>query len=276
MPRLFIPNTTNAETALALLATLSDKPVQVVDIQQLAALPITSYFGAYLGANKETQSNFIVYLNQSYPERIQEAVFFHEVLHLLLKYEGFPQITINLSIGSTCRSNLLDSLVKLRIHFASVIDHHIVFPRMRQLIGFDLSEYFDVQVNQKQVRLDRAWEPNTVIRNFYAQQDILIGLEYFLYPEPQRSCILRVFKSKNPGAYASVEDLQEKVSQTAVITPKELFDIAKQIKSHIIKYGGKKAISHLNVMWKALDIKLTSTRPTRNSIMVSHMCSIED
>lgn len=173
MPRLFIPNTTSAETALALLATLSDKPVQVVDIQQLAALPITSYFGAYLGANKETQSNFIVYLNQSYPERVQEAVFFHEVLHLLLKYEGFPQITVNLNIGRTLRPNLLDSLVKLRIHFASVIDHHIVFTRMRQLIGFDLSEYFDVQVSQKQLRLHRAWEPNTFIRNFYAQQDIL-------------------------------------------------------------------------------------------------------
>ena len=276
MTRLFVPNTTSAETALALLARLSDKPVQVLDIQQLAALPTMAYFGTYLGANKETQSNFIVYLNQSYPERIQEAVFFHEVLHLLLKYEGFPQITINLSIGSTLQPNLLDSLVKLRIHFASVIDHHIVFPRMRQLIGFDLSEYFDVQVNQKQLRLDRGWEPNTVIRNFYAQQDILIGLEYFLYPEPQCSRILRVFKSKNPNAYASIEDLREKVSQTAVITPKELFDIAEQIKSHIIKYGEKKAVGQLNLMWKALDIQLTSARPTRNSIMVSHMSSIED
>ena len=276
MPRLFIPNTTSAETALALLATLSDKPVQVVDIQQLAALPITSYFGAYLGANKETQSNFIVYLNQSYTERIQEAVFFHEILHLLLKYEGFPQITVNLNIGRTLRPNLLDSLVKLRIHFASVIDHHIVFPRMRQLVGFDLSEYFDVQVSQKQLRLDRAWEPNTVIRNFYAQQDILIGLEYFLYPEPQRSRILMVFKSKNPSAYASVEDLREKVSQTAVMTPTELFHVAEQVKSHIIKYGEKKALGQLNLMWKALDIQLTNASPTRNSIMLSHMSSIED
>ena len=137
MTRLFVPNTNSAEMVLALLAKLTDKPVQVCDIQQLTVLPTTAYFGTYLGANKETRSNFIVYLNHSYPEKIQEAVFFHEALHLILKYEGFPQIKVNLSIVSTLQPNLLESLGKLRIHFASIVDHHIIFPRKRQLIGFD-------------------------------------------------------------------------------------------------------------------------------------------
>jgi hypothetical protein len=85
---------------------------------------------------------------------------------------------------------------------------------MLQLIGFDLSEYFDVQVNQKKLRLDRAREPNHIIRNFYAQQDILVGLEYLLCPEPQRNRILEVFKDKNPAAHSCLTGLRERVAQT--------------------------------------------------------------
>ena len=54
MPRLFVPNIKSAEMVLALLAKLSDKPVQVCAIQQLVALPATAYFKTYLGASKET------------------------------------------------------------------------------------------------------------------------------------------------------------------------------------------------------------------------------
>ena len=271
MPKLFAPNTNSAEMVLALLANLSDKPVRVCDIQQLAALPTTAYFGTYLGANKEIQSSFMVYLNRSYPEKIQEAVFFHEVLHLILKCEGFPQITVNLNIASALKPNLLESLGKLRVHFASVIDHHIVFPRMLQLIGFDLSEYFDVQVNQKKLRLDRAREPNHIIRNFYAQQDILVGLEYFLYPEPQRNRILEVFKDKNPAAHACLTVLRERVAQTTIKTPTDLFHVAEQMKSHTIKYGEKNAIGQLNLMWKALDIQFIGANPAPLSIMTNYL-----
>jgi len=271
MPKLFAPNTNSSELVLALLANLSEKPVQVCDIQQLAAIPTTAYFGTYLGANKETQSTFMVYLNRSYPEKIQEAVFFHEVLHLIIKCEGFPQIKVNLNIASALKPNLLESLGKLRVHFASVIDHHIVFPRMLQLIGFDLSEYFDVQVNQKKLRLDRARVPNHVIRNFYAQQDILVGLEYFLYPEPQRNRILEVFKDKNPAAHACSTALREKVAQTTIKTPTDLFHVAEQIKSHTIKYGEKNAIGQLNLMWKALDIQFVGANPAPPSSMINYL-----
>jgi hypothetical protein len=271
MPKLFAPNTNSAALVLAQLANLSEKPVQVCDIQQLAAIPTTAYFRTYLGANKETQSSFMVFLNRSYPEKIQEAVFFHEVLHLILKYEGFPQIKVNLSIASALKPNLLESLGKLRVHFASVIDHHIVFPRMLQLIGFDLSEYFDVQVNQKKLRLDRAREPNHIIRNFYEQQDILIGLEYFLYPEPQRNRILEVFKDKNPAAYACLTALRERVAQTTIKTPTDLFHVAEQLKSHTIKYGEKNAIGQLNLMWKALDIQFIGANPAPLSIMTNYL-----
>jgi hypothetical protein len=257
MSRLFVPNTTSAETALDLLAKLSSKPVQVCDIQQLANRTSQSYFETYLGANEDVSGNFIIYLNTSHPERIQEAVFFHELLHLMLKYEGFPQIEINSSIWSRLEPSVQESLGKLRIHFASVLDHHIVFRRMRKLIGFDLSAYFDVQVSQKQQRFDQMPRVlDVVMRNFYVQQDILIGLEYFLYPQPQRGRILTAFKNKDPIAYASCGALRDKISKNTVKTPAELFRVAEQVESHIIKYGEKKSIGKINLMWKALDIHI--------------------
>jgi hypothetical protein len=142
---------------------------------------------------------------------------------------------------------------------------------MLQLIGFDLSEYFDVQVNQKKLRLDRAWEPNHILRNFSAQQDILVGLEYFLYPEPQRNRILEVFKDKNPVAHTCLTVLRERVAQTTIKTPTDLFHVAEQMKSHTIKDGEKNAIGQLNLMWKALDIQFIGANPAPPSIMTNYL-----
>ena len=42
------------------------------------------------------------------------------------------------------------------------------------------------------------------------------------------------------------------------------------------RLAGTLPLGQLNLMWKALDIQLTNASPTRNSIMLSHMSSIED
>jgi len=52
-------------------------------------------------------------------------------------------------------------------------------------------------------------------------------------------------------------------------TPTDLFHIAEQIKSHIIKYGEKNAIGRLNLMWKALDIQCLGANPAPPSIMAN-------
>ena len=104
-----------------------------------------------------------------------------------------------------------------------------------------------------------------------AQQDILVGLEYFLYPEPQRNRIFEVFKDKNPVAHTCLTALRERVAQTTIKTPTGLFLVAEQIKSHIIKYGEKNAIGQLNLLWKALDIQFIGANPAPLSIMTNYL-----
>jgi len=60
------------------------------------------------------------------------------------------------------------------------------------------------------------------------------------------------------------------MAQTTIKTPTELFLVAEQIKSHIIKYSEKNAIGQLNLLWKALDIQFIGASPTPPSIMANY------
>jgi hypothetical protein len=61
------------------------------------------------------------------------------------------------------------------------------------------------------------------------------------------------------------------MAQTTIKTPTELFLVAEQIKSHIIKYGEKNAIGQLNLLWKALDIQFIGANPAPPLIMANYL-----
>jgi hypothetical protein len=93
---------------------------------------------------------------------------------------------------------------------------------------------------------------------FYRQQDILIGIELFFYPDPYREEILNAFKEFYPGAFQSCLSLYNKIKRVGFRTPESCYSSAKIIKDHIMKYGKRKAVREINRIWEALEIKLKS------------------
>jgi len=154
---------------------------------------------------------------------------------------------------------MIRALPKLQGYFSSTIDHPEVFRRMETDYTLDLNKYYEIQVNQKLNRFKKILKnnnPEDIGYFFYRQQDILIGLDYFLFGNCKEK-IIEVFKQHFPDAYQSCMSLYKKTSKVGFSTPQSAYKSAQLIKKHIINYGERKSIyKEFNDIWKALEIRL--------------------
>jgi hypothetical protein len=253
----YVTQTKNGLRAISMLRKYTDKNILVKDIRELAGRPSFPGVESYLGASENTSENIIIYLNFSYPNTC-EATFIHEMLHKILRYEGFPEVIIDQEKANTLHIQYKQFLPKLQSLFSSIIDHPEIFRRIESEFDLDLHSYYQIQVQQKINRFHKSWkeEPKNDQYYFFRQQDILIGLEYFFYPPIYKERILQVFNELSPDAYASCSSLYEKVKKIGFYTPESAHQSGKMIKAHIIRYGERKGARIFNKTWEALEIKL--------------------
>jgi len=254
----YVTKTRNGFRAIEMLRKYTNKNILVKDIRELAGHLSFPGVESYLGVSDNAPENIIIYLNFSYPNTC-EATFVHEVLHIILHYEGFPQVIINQEKANTLPIQLRQGLPKLQSFFSSTLDHPEIFRRMESEFDLDLSSYYQIQVQQKINRFHKSLKEGAKRSQqyyFFRQQDILIGLEYFFYPPNYKETILQVFNEFHPDAYASCSSLYEKVKKIGFYTRESAYQSGKMIKAHIIRYGERKGVGIFNKMWEALEIKL--------------------
>jgi len=240
------PNTTKL---LNLLRRHIDKPIHVRDIAELGV--------TYLGSGKEYSNRIEVHLNTTVSESVQEAVFIHELLHILMRNQGFPGIAIRADIQSKLASNLIPHLEKSRDFFSSTIDHLKIYETMQNEFNLDLNSYFKDQVEGKIRRFGKfsyQEHPKDAEYFFHVQQDILDGLNYYLFPEPFKQEILNIFKLKTPEGFAACSTLFGKVSKIGFFKPEQIFKCAGVIKDQIVNYGKKKSVGVLNQLYLELHV----------------------
>ena len=80
---------------------------------------------------------------------MQEDVFIHELLHILMHNQSFPGIAIRADIRSRLDPNLIPHLEKSRDLFSSTIDHLKIYVTMQKEFSLDLNSYFKDQVEGK-------------------------------------------------------------------------------------------------------------------------------
>jgi len=248
-------DTPNTRKVLEKLRKYTDKKILIKHMDEFHH-PAFSGPVSYLGIVDDTPECIIIFLS----ERCPEETFIHEILHKILHYEGFPVVFINERFArSNLPQNMIRALPKLQGYFSSTIDHPEVFRRMETDYTLDLNKYYEIQVNQKLNRFKKILKnnnPEDIGYFFYRQQDILIGLDYFLFGNCKEK-IIEVFKQHFPDAYQSCMSLYKKTSKVGFSTPQSAYKSAQLIKKHIINYGERKSIyKEFNDIWKALEIRL--------------------
>ena len=248
--------TENSRLARDRLAKLTDKPIVMTTVQHLAQTEVVKSLENNLGVCKETADCITVALHPDRPET-HENTFVHELLHKMLKHEGFPEIRIDEVYADTnIPAPLWPSLGNLRSRFGSVLQHPEVYRRMRQDYNLDMEHYFESLLKQKVSRFSKKRGGNGQELIFCNQQDILDGLEYFYYDPDQRKQVQSCFRDSSESAYNSCLQLHAEIEKTGTHTAHSCLRSGKVIRAHIIKFGEKRNLNVLNNMWKALDIKL--------------------
>lgn len=251
-----LDETENTKSAVDKLRKYTNKIIIIRDVKEFSNHLFLSGATSYLGVTKEDEKEIFVWLNFTYPDNIIEAIFVHEILHILLKNEGFPEVMINNNTARNLPSEMKSGLQKLQPVFSSAITHPEIYHRMYNEFDLNLDPYFEIEVKQKISRFQKGKEPT--IKNgeyyFYRQQDILAGLDYFLYGKDYSNKILDIFKSYHRNAYDSCIYLNRRVNRIGLNNPRAVYKSAQFIKEYMIKYGNKRSIGIYNELWKALDI----------------------
>lgn len=240
------------------------KPLEIRDIAEFAKFAnvpelsnIVSNIANYLGAAKEYSDRIVVHLNFSVSESTREAVFVHEVLHIVLRYEGFPGIVTRADSIHSFPPNLIPKLEFLTDFFRSTVEHLRVYNRMQTDFTLDFTPYFEEEVQTRIRRFSKfpyKNSPRNAKYYYCVQQDILDGLNYYQFPEPFSQRILTVFKDTDPDGFSSCSALYGKLSKIGFSTPQQMFKCANLIKDQIVKYGERKSIGSRNSFWRAIHI----------------------
>jgi len=247
--------TSNTLLAKDHLLKYTDKPVRITTLQEIAKECGISGIEAYLGATKECDDHIMVALNANEPES-HESTFVHELLHIMLDYEKFPNVVINEQFAINNLSPQLSShLSKLQGYISSAIDHPEIYLRMKENYALDMEKYFNNLLNQKKNRFAKKMNFKSKEEEVFSnQQDILDGLEYFYYGDAQREELLKIFRDVSVSAYNSCLGLHRAISRIGMHDPISCRKAAEKIKMHLVKYGDKRNLGFLNNMWHALDI----------------------
>jgi len=243
----------SVSSAIHILRRLSDE--RKITVKDLREVPIP---GSYLGALMRFEDRIDIYCDQSRPEIVREAIIVHEILHVILSREGFPEVIVEESTYSGLPPQQRDVLTRLKDRFKSAIDHPEVFRRMISMFELDLDSYFDAQVEQKlhmfqSDSLDRTAKSQNYY--FHGQQSIMWGIELFWYPRKQRDQIQSAFRRTHPDSHQSCVLLYNKVKEVGFQTPTSCYESAQIMKSHIISYGENRKIGAFNRMWEALHVR---------------------
>lgn len=251
-----LDETENTKNAVDKLQKHTDKSIIIRDIKEFSNHPFLSGASSYLGVTREDENEIFVWLNFTYPDNIIEAVFVHEILHIILDNEGFPKVMVDNNITRNLPDNMKNGLQKLQSSFSSIITHPEIYHRMDNEFNLNLDPYFEIQVKQKISRFQKGKE--LTIKNgeyyFYRQQDILTGLDYFLYGKDYSNQILNLFKSYHLNAYDCCIYLNRRINHIGLNNPQAVYESAQFIKEYLIKYGNKRSVGIYNELWKALDI----------------------
>jgi len=248
--------TINVMNVLSLIRTYTEKPIS---INRIADFPDPRFqnFKGYFGIGTDKGDTIKIWISDDFPEQ----VLVHELLHVLLRFEGYPEIFRDLNylkkyIGKTAANqNLIDNLQSV---LSSTIDHQIIYPRMGSIAELRTEDYFETLVRAKTNRVNKKNKNSLRYKNidvFYRQQDlnVLFDLQAF---GPSSQLLIQKYSNTYPELYSYFQALNSFVQETGFSTPIVAKESAEKILSGIIEYGEKHNLDQrVNNLWRCLFVK---------------------
>ena len=201
--------------------------------------------------------DIIVYFDDSILLSLQEEAIIHELLHILVRNDGFPEaIVSNTFLSNNPKARRMTTGCQFTL--TSIIQHPEILRREMEIFDIDENLIFAHTIKMKKRLLNAR--PETFDRNlthFFNQQEILEIFECHFYPEQYKQNILSIYQKESPISYKSTLKLMKSISIESMYYPKGCKSSAIKLLKHVINYGKKhmlKTSTKYNEIWKHLSI----------------------
>lgn len=251
--------TEKMEIAKRKLAKFTNKPIRLISTLEMSHIVGRESVKNYHGGATESGTEIVIALNYDMPET-NEDTYIHEILHLILKYEGYPEIIINQkALTTNIPAQYYNNVYTIRDFLKSAIDHPEVYRRMGKDFKIDMSECHKYDVQLKSTRYSKKMNEGEK-GIFIIQQDILDGHEYFYFDEANSKNMIKVLRDNSPRAYDVCLGLSKQTMKTGFAKPTDARKSAQIILDRIVKFGDKNNSLtpdgfDSNLIWKCFEIK---------------------
>lgn len=194
-----------------------------------------------------TDIAFNVYLDETLPE--QMAV--HELLHVVMIEEGYPDIRFDGARAPT-GSRYQRSFEAFADGLVNKFQHPEIYRRMEQEYGQDMRTY-QVHVSSQLASGSALDVANGPLSFPLGKQTAIVDILDQLYLSPGSSPFIARYRTASPDTVAAAEALQLEFDQTGFATPEDALHNLKLFVEHEIRFGKAIGVGRDNDLWLALE-----------------------
>ncbi len=246
--------TENVLDVISSIRKYTDKKICVYDIKTFPDKRFQN-FKNYFGISSDKGENIEIWLSENFPEQ----VLVHELLHILLRLEGFPEIYrnenyIRETVG-TSNINLIDNIQSI---LSSTIDHQIIYTRMKDNEKLEPESYIQALIEMKFKRLHKTEQGSKKYRNieiFYRQQDLFVLFDLHIFGELSKKLQIE-YSKMHPELVSFFNTLNTSVQKIGFDSPIQAKKSADYIITSIIRFGDVNNLDRrINNLWRCLFVK---------------------
>lgn len=235
----------------------TQKKILVRDISELRFED--KFFHNCFGAESENDRNLLVWIDARLVTEMIEAIYVHELLHRVMRYQGFAEWNITKDHLSSKQSSIGETADDLCGFVGSKLEHPEIYRRMRADFNLDMDGYFSNELISIRGYLDSKYNrtPSNICLN--EQMSIILAFEALYYDPPHSEAALKMIKESYPGVAKYAVEVKKNVENTNS-TPlgcSRSFDVLKESmrRFRIEKYGYRFEGAY-GPMWKCFEFKI--------------------
>ncbi len=193
-----------------------------------------------------TDNSYDVYLN----EILSEQMAVHELLHVILVEEGYPDIKFDEAKAPANAPNR-ESFERMYDGLVNKFQHPEIYRRMKEVYGQDMPPYRAYVATGLVNEL--TFDTSTGILSFpLGRQSAIADIIEHLYLQPESQIYLDRYRSLAGETYAVGHEIKREMDRIGFKTPQDALRCLNLFLERVFQYGKTMSVNLDNDLWRAL------------------------
>jgi hypothetical protein len=182
-------------------------------------------------------------------DELPELMAVHELLHVILELEGYPNAQLNPS-AVLRKSGKEEEFARRCVDFTNLFLHPEIYRRTREVYSLEFAPF---RVYAAKVLDDQAAEAiaRGEVKFPLGKQAHIFNVRNLLHLRPESDGTLKRYQKTCAATHAFAVSLDEKLAKIGMVTPAAARRAAAIIKDELIAFGRRLGNQPTNDLWRA-------------------------